>query len=110
MLKAHILSRRVYSCRSSFISNLISYGCRATNRDSKSWVRSIGDHWFDLICANLYFFIKYSIVISEQFLPFLQFLIPLLAGGCKQPSLHVLKCYFVWRDHSTPRTHFNAHV
>ena len=86
--------------------------CRDVLADTGTHTRigAVGNHRFDIFCADMEFMVEYSIRIRLQGFPVDQFFVPGVTGGGEASALHILEGDFIRGDETTTGAHFDGHI
>ena len=108
-LEAHVVEALLETSL-LFLRNLIESWDIPGNADTHTWVGTIGDTWFDILCLESQLFVEYSIIATLQGLPVSHSLVPLFTLRCIFTTLDVLECCLIRSYETTTGTHLDREV
>ena len=104
----HILQRLLISGLTTFnfrgIRNGFSYA------HTHTWIGSKRNHRINFSSVVVQFLVKYSIFVCVEGFPIRHGFIPISSFRGKFSAFDVVKCLFIWSNHSTTSSHFDTEV
>ena len=108
-LEAHIV-QALLETSLLFLRNLIKSWDILCDTDTHTWVGTVGDAWFDILCLESQLLVEDSVIATLQGLPVSHSLVPLFTLRCIFTTLDVLECGLIRSYETTTGTHLDREV
>ena len=108
-LEAHVV-QALLETSLLFLWNLIERWDAFGDADTHTWVGTVGDAWFDILCLESQLLVEYSIIATLQGLPVSHSLVPLFTLRCIFATLDILECCLIRSYETTTGTHLDREV
>ena len=108
-LEAHVV-QALLETSLLFLWNLIERWDAFGDADTHTWVGTVGDAWFDILCLESQLLVEYSVIATLQGLPVSHSLVPLFTLRCIFTTLDVLECCLIRSYETTTGTHLDGEV
>ena len=108
-LEAHVVEALLETSL-LFLWNLIESWDILCNADTHTWVGTVSDTWFDILCIESQLLVEDSVIATLQGLPVSYSLVPLFTLRCIFTTLDVLECCFIRSYETTTSTHLNREI
>ncbi|CDC27281.1 flp pilus assembly protein TadG [Prevotella sp. CAG:386] len=108
-LEAHVVEALLETSL-LFLRNLIECWDALGNADTHTWVSTISDTWFDILCLESQLFVEDCVITTLQGLPVSHSLVPLFTLRCIFTTLDVLECCLIRSYEATTGTHLDREI